>query len=83
MSYLALGFTYGFFVFCLVLGWIAAGMLDLDGILRRSGARWGRFLLRLGVALVLAEGFRVFLSYALGPLVEILVNRSVTGFKTF
>lgn len=83
MSHLALWSTYVFFILCLGLGWIAAGMLDFDGILRRSTSRWGRFLLRLGVALVLAEGFRVFLSYALGPILDLLVNRSVNGFKTF
>ena len=83
MSHVALGLTYGFFILCLGLGWIAAGLLDLDGILRRSTSRWGRFLLRLAVALVLAEGFRIFLSYILGPILDILVNRSVNGFMTF
>ncbi|MHB1405137.1 MAG: hypothetical protein ACYCV0_06055 [Desulfitobacteriaceae bacterium] len=75
--------TYGFFVICLVLGWNAAAVLDYDGILRRSTSRWGRLLLRLGVTLVLAEGFRIFLSYAIGPLLDLLVNRSIDGFMTF
>ncbi|WP_206808542.1 hypothetical protein [Paradesulfitobacterium ferrireducens] len=75
--------TYGFFVLCLVLGWSAAAVLDYDGILRRSTSRWGRLLLRLGVTLVLAEGFRIFLSYVIGPLLDLLVNRSINGFRTF
>lgn len=83
MSHLATWLTYGFFILCLALGWLAAGMLDYDGILRRPASRRGRFLLRLGVALVLAEGFRIFLSYAIGPLLDSLVNQSINGFKTF
>ncbi|MHB1652848.1 MAG: hypothetical protein ACYCVD_10275 [Desulfitobacteriaceae bacterium] len=83
MPHLATGLTYGYFVLCLALGWGASGVLDYDGILRRSTSGWGRFLLRLGVTMVLAEGFRVFLSYALGPLLDVLVNQSVNGFKTF
>lgn len=83
MLSLAMILSYGYFLLCLLLGWAAAAMLDYDGILKRSTSRWGRFLLRLGVALVLAEGFRIFLSYALGPLLDIFVNNSVRGFKTF
>ncbi|HWQ41794.1 MAG TPA: hypothetical protein VN456_07125 [Desulfosporosinus sp.] len=75
--------SYAFFILCLVLGWGAAGALDFDGILRRSTSRWGRFLLRLGVTLVLAEGFRLFLSFVLGPLLDLLVNQSINGFKAF
>lgn len=75
--------TYGFFLLCLLLGWGAAGALDFDGILRRSTSKFGRVLLRLGVALVLAEGFRLFLSFILGPLLDMLVNQSINGFKAF
>jgi len=75
--------SYAFFVLCLILGWGAAGVLDFDGILRSSTSSWGRFLLRLGVALVLAEGFRLFLSFALGPLLDLFVNQSINGFKAF
>jgi len=80
---LATWLTYGYFLLCLGLGWAATSMLDWDGILRRSTSRGGRFLLRLGLALVLAEGFRIFLSYAIGPLLDYLVNPSINGFKTF
>lgn len=83
MPHLVTWLTYGYFILCLALGWGAAGVLDYDGILRRSTSRWGRFLLRFGVTLVLAEGFRIFLSYALGPLLDALVNQSINGFKTF
>ncbi|TGE32875.1 hypothetical protein E4K68_08480 [Desulfosporosinus sp. Sb-LF] len=75
--------SYGFFVLCLILGWGAAGALDYDGILRRSTSRGGRILLRVGVALVLAEGFRLFLSYVLGPILDLVVNQSINGFKAF
>ena len=75
--------SYGFFTLCLVLGWGAAGALDYDGILRRSTSRWGRLLLRFGVTLVLAEGFRLFLSFVLGPLLDMFVNQSINGFKAF
>lgn len=83
MPDLTLWLTYGYFLLCLALGWVAASMLDWNGILRRSTSRWGRFLLRLAVALVLAEGFRMFLSYVIGPLLDLIVNRSVNGFKAF
>jgi len=75
--------TYAFFVLCLILGWGAAGALDFDGILRRSTSRGGRLLLRFGVTLVLAEGFRIFLSFILGPILDIFVNQSINGFKAF
>ncbi|MDA8229016.1 MAG: hypothetical protein M0T74_15210 [Desulfitobacterium hafniense] len=75
--------SYGYFILCLALGWGAAAMLDFDGILKRSTSRSGRFLLRLGVALVLAEGFRLFLSFVLGPILDSLVNQSINGFKAF
>ena len=80
---LTTGMSYVFFILCLVLGWSAAGALDFDGILRRSTSRGGQFLLRLGVALVLAEGFRLFLSFVLGPILDIFVNQSINGFKAF
>lgn len=80
---LTTGMSYAFFILCLVLGWGAAGALDFDGILRRSTSRWGRFLIRLGVALVLAEGFRLFLSFVLGPILDMFVNQSINGFKAF
>ena len=75
--------SYAFFAFCLILGWGAAGALDFDGILRRSTSRGGRLLLRVGVALVLAEGFRLFLSFVLGPVFDMFVNQSINGFKAF
>ncbi|KUO71926.1 MAG: hypothetical protein APF81_07565 [Desulfosporosinus sp. BRH_c37] len=75
--------SYAFFVICLMLGWGAAGALDFDGILRRSTSRGGRLLLRVGVALVLAEGFRLFLSFVLGPALDMFVNQSINGFKAF
>ena len=80
---LTLVLSYGYFFVCLSLGWIAAGMLDFDGIIRKSSSRSGRFLIRLGVALVLAEGFRIFLSFILGPFLDTLINQSLNGFKTF
>jgi len=40
-------------------------------------------LLRVGVALVLAEGFRLFLSFVLGPVLDMFVNQSINGFKAF
>jgi hypothetical protein len=83
MSNLADWLSYGYFIFCLVLGWCAASVLDYDGILRRSTSRWGRLLLRFAVILVLAEGFRVFLSYVIGPLLDSLVNQSIAGYKAF
>ncbi|WP_088227985.1 hypothetical protein [Desulfosporosinus sp. FKB] len=75
--------SYAFFMLCLILGWSAAGVLDYDGILRRSTSRFRRILLRFGVTLVLAEGFRLFLSFVLGPLLDMLVNQSINGFKAF
>lgn len=83
MSHLTAWLTYGYLFLCLILGWGAAGVLDYDGILRRSTSRWRRMLLRFGVTLVLAEGFRIFLSYVIGPLLDALVNQSINGFKTF
>lgn len=80
---LTIWMSYAFFVLCLILGWGAAGALDYDGILRRSTSRWVRFLLRLGVALVLAEGFRVFLSFVLGPMLDMFVHQSINGFKAY
>lgn len=80
---LTIGMSYAFFLICLVLGWGAAGVLDFNGILRRSTSRGGRLLLRVGVAFVLAEGFRIFLSFALGPVVDMFVNQSINGFKAF
>jgi len=80
---LTTGMSYAFFVICLMLGWGAAGALDFDGILRRSTSRGGRLLLRVGVALVLAEGFRLFLSFVLGPALDMFVNQSINGFKAF
>ncbi|SDG31579.1 hypothetical protein [Desulfosporosinus hippei] len=80
---LTTGLSYAFFIICLVLGWGAAGALDYEGILRRSTSRWGRLLLRIGVALVLAEGFRLFLSFAVGPILDLVVNKSINGFKAF
>ena len=75
--------SYAFFVLCLVLGWGAAGALDFDGILRRSTSKGVRFLLRVGVSLVLAEGFRVFLSFVLGPILDMFVYQSINGFKAY
>ena len=75
--------SYAFFIFCLLLGWGAAGALDFDGILRRSTSRGVRLLLRVGVALVLAEGFRVFLSFVLGPMLDLFVHQSINGFKAY
>ena len=80
---LTMGLTYGYFIICFTLGWLAAGMLNYEGIMRRSPSRGGRFLLRLGVSVVLAEGFRIFLSYVIGPLLDALVFQSVNGFKAF
>ena len=75
--------SYAFLILCLVLGWSAAGALDFDEILKRSTSRGLRFLLRIGVALVLAEGFRVFLSYVLGPMLDMFVYQSINGFKAY
>lgn len=84
MSHLTTWLTYGFFLVCIGLGWLAAGMLNFEGgLLRLPASRGRRLLFRLGVALVLAEGFRIFLSYVIGPLLDTLVNQSVNGFKTF
>ncbi|MHB8124756.1 MAG: hypothetical protein ACYDEJ_03770 [Desulfitobacteriaceae bacterium] len=83
MLNLANWLSYGYFILCLVLGWCAASVLDYDGILRRSTSRWGRLLLHFAVTLVLAEGFRVFLSYAIGPLLDVLINQSIAGYKAF
>ncbi len=75
--------NYAFFILCLVLGWSAAGALDFDGILRRSTSRGVSLLLRVGVALVLTEGFRVFLSFVLGPMLDMFVHQSINGFKAY
>ena len=75
--------SYGYFLLCLSLGWIAAGMLDFDGIIKQSSSKAGRLLIRLGVALVLAEGFRIFLSFVLGPFLDALINRHINGFRSF
>jgi len=75
--------SYAFFALCLVLGWGAAGALDFDGILRRSTYRGVRLLLRVGVALVLAEGFRVFLSFVLDHMLDMFVYQSINGFKAY
>lgn len=75
--------SYAFFALCLVLGWGAAGALDYDGILHRTTSRGGRILLRVGVTLVLAEGFRVFLSFVLGPMLDMFVHQSINGFKAY
>ena len=83
MSDLTTWMSYGFFVICLVLGWSAAGALDFEGILRRSTSRWARLLLRVGVTLVLAEGFRVFLTFVLSPMLDMFVHQSIQGFKPF
>lgn len=80
---LTTGMSYAFFIVCLMLGWGAAGALDFDGILRRTTSRGGRLLLRVGVALVLAEGFRIFLGFVLGPVLDMFVNQSINGFKAF
>jgi len=80
---LTIWMSYAFFILCLVLGWGAAGALDFEGILRQSTSRGVRILLRVGVALVLAEGFRVFLSFALSPMIDMFVNQSINGFKAF
>jgi uncharacterized membrane protein YwzB len=75
--------SYVYFLLCLSLGWIAAGILDFEGIIKQSSSKAGRLLIRLGVALVLAEGFRIFLSFILGPFLDALVNRYVDGFRPF
>ncbi len=75
--------SYAFFIICLVFGWSAAGTLDFDRILRRSTSRWLSLLLRVGVALVFAEGFRLFLSYVLGQLLDMFVFQSIKGFKAY
>lgn len=75
--------SYGFFSLCLVFGWSAAGALDYDRILRRPTSRGLRLLLRVGVALVLAEGFRIFLSFVLGPILDMFVYQSINGFKAY
>ena len=80
---LTIGMSYAFFVLCLILGWGAAGALDFDGILCQSTSRGGRILLRVGVTLVLAEGFRIFLSFVLGPVLDMFVNQSINGFKAY
>jgi len=80
---LATWLNYGYFLLCVGLGWAAAGVLDYDGILKRSSSRPARLLLRIGITLVLAEGFRIFLSYAIGPLLDSLVNQSIDGFQLF
>lgn len=80
---LTIWMSYAFFILCLVLGWGAAGALDFEGILRQSTSRGVRILLRVGVALVLAEGFRVFLSFALSPMIDMFVHQSINGFKAF
>jgi hypothetical protein len=75
--------SYAYFLICLFLGWVAAGILDFDGIIKKTSSKIGRFLFRLGVSLVLAEGFRIFLSFILGPFLDALVNQSLNGFRMF
>lgn len=75
--------SYGYFLLCLALGWSAAGILDFDGIIKRSSSRVKRFLFRLGIALVLAEGFRIFLSFVFGPFMDAIVDQSINGFRFF
>jgi len=73
---------YAFFAVCLLLGWIAAGVLDFDGIFKKRSSPVSRVLLRIGIALVLAEGFRIFLSYAVGPLLDkFFESLVIDGFK--
>lgn len=80
---LATGLSYGYFLICLILGWVAAGVLKDEVLIKQSSSPVKRILFRLGVALVLAEGFRVFLSFIVGPFLDELVNRSVQGFIGF
>lgn len=80
---LATGLSYGYFLICLIMGWMAAGVVKDDVLIKQSSSRVKRFLFRLGVALVLAEGFRVFLSFILGPFLDELVNSSIQGFVGF
>lgn len=83
MLNLATILSYGYFLLCLALGWGAAGILDFDGIIKRSSSGGKRFLFRLGIALVLAEGFRIFLSFVFGPFLDAIVNQSTNGFRSF
>ena len=78
-----MGLTYGYFVVCFKLGWYASGLLNFDMLIRRSSSKTGQFLFRLGIALVLAQGFQFFLSYVIGPFLDALVNQSIQGFKAF
>ncbi|HVJ48026.1 hypothetical protein [Desulfitobacterium sp.] len=71
--------SYGYFLLCLVLGWTAAGVLNYEGLLKRSTSGSRGLLLKIGVALVLAEGFRIFLSFLLGPLLDGLVSQSINS----
>ncbi|MDR3271310.1 MAG: hypothetical protein LBT32_07395 [Peptococcaceae bacterium] len=75
--------SYGFFILCLALGWVAARALDYRRLLRQPAARWRVCALQIGATLVLAEGFRVFLSFVIGPLLDVFVHRSISGFKMF
>lgn len=79
---LATGLSYGYFLLCLILGWVAAGALKDEILMKQTSSPAKRFLFRLGIALVLAEGFRVFLSFILGPFLDELVNSS-QSFKGF
>jgi hypothetical protein len=68
------GLHYLFFFACLLLGWSAASALDDQRFFRDVSSRGRRWLLKIGVTLVLAEGFRVFLSFAVGPLLDMLAR---------
>ncbi|WP_425803694.1 hypothetical protein ACHOLT_18565 [Desulfitobacterium sp. Sab5] len=80
---LATGLSYGYFLMCLILGWMATAILKDEVLIKQSSSPAKRFLFRLGIALVLAEGFRVFLSFILGPFLDELVNRSIQSFIGF
>lgn len=80
---LATGLSYGYFLLCLILGWVAAGALKDEILMKQSSSPAKRFLFRLGIALVLAEGFRVFLSFILGPFLDKLVNSSIQSFRDY
>lgn len=77
------GLTYGYFIVCFILGWWASGALNYDMLMRRSPAKAGKFLLRLGISLVLAQGFQFLLTYVIGPFLDAIVNQSINGFKAF
>lgn len=80
---LATGLSYGYFLLCLILGWVAAGALKDEILMKQTSSPAKRFLFRLGIALVLAEGFRVFLSFVLGPFLDELVNNNIQSFRNF